>query len=63
MSKRNVLLRVARRGGSFLSLAKKLWQHPKGRVGLILVSLLVLVAVLAPVLAQPAIGRQRENMV
>jgi len=51
MSTRNVLLQVARRGGSLLSLLKKLWGHPKGRLGLILVSLLVLVAVLAPVLA------------
>ena len=51
MSRRNVLLQVARRGGSFLSLLKKLWQHPKGRVGLILAGLLVLVAILAPVLA------------
>jgi len=51
MSKQNVLLQVARRGGSFLSLVRKLWQHPKGRVGLILVSLLVLTAILAPVLA------------
>jgi peptide/nickel transport system permease protein len=51
MSRRSVLLRVAQRGGSFLSLLKKLWQHPKGRVGLILVGLLILVAVLAPVLA------------
>ena len=51
MSKKNVLLQVARRGGSFLSLIKKLWQHPKGRVGLILVGLLVFVAVFAPVLA------------
>lgn len=51
MSTRNVLLRVGQRGGSVLSLIKKLWQHPKGRLGLILVSLLVLVAILAPVLA------------
>ena len=51
MSTRNVFLQVARRGGSLLSLLKKLWGHPKGRLGLILVSLLVLVAVLAPVLA------------
>ncbi len=51
MSQRNVLLQVARRGGSLLSLVRKLWRHPKGRVGLILVSLLVFVAVLAPVLA------------
>jgi peptide/nickel transport system permease protein len=51
MSKRNVFLQVARRGGSFLSLIKKLWQHPKGRVGLILVGILVVVAVLAPVLS------------
>ena len=51
MSGRNVFLRVAQRGGSFLSLVKKLWQHPKGRLGLILVGCLVLVAVLAPVLA------------
>ena len=51
MSTRNVFNQVARRGGSLLSLLKKLWQHPKGRLGLILVSLLVLVAILAPVLA------------
>ena len=51
MSRRNVFLQVARSGGSFLSLLKKLWQHPKGRVGLLLVGCLVLVAVLAPVLA------------
>jgi len=51
MSERSVFLRVAQRGSSFLSLVKKLWQHPKGRVGLILVGFLVLVAVLAPVLA------------
>ena len=51
MSKRNVFLQVARRGGSLLGFVRKLWQHPKGRVGLILVSFLVLVAVLAPILA------------
>ena len=51
MSRRNVFLRVAQRGGSLLSLVKKLWQHPKGRVGLIMAGFLVLVAVLAPVLA------------
>ena len=51
MSTHNVFLQVARRGGSFLSLVRKLWQHPKGRLGLILVGLLVLVAVLAPILA------------
>ena len=51
MNRRNVLLQVARRGGSFLSLVKKLWQHPKGRVGLILAGCLVLVAILAPLLA------------
>jgi len=51
MSQRNVLLQVARRGGSFLSLVRKIWQHPKGRVGLIMVGCLALVAILAPVLA------------
>jgi len=30
---------------------KKLWKHPKGRVGLILVSLLALVAIFAPLIA------------
>jgi len=51
MSTRSILLQAARRGGSLFSLVKKLWEHPKGRLGLILVSLLVLVAALAPVLA------------
>ena len=51
MSKPNMIFQIVRRGGSLFSLIKKLWQHPKGRVGLILVSLLVLTAVLAPVLA------------
>jgi ABC-type dipeptide/oligopeptide/nickel transport system permease subunit len=51
MSRRSVLLRAAQRGGSVLTLLKKLWQHPKGRLGLILVGCLVLVALLAPVLA------------
>jgi len=51
MSTRNVLLQAARRGGSLFGLVKKLWGHPKGRLGLILVSLLVLIAILAPVLA------------
>lgn len=35
-----------------MSLFKKIWQHPKGRVGLIMAGCLVLVAILAPVLAQ-----------
>ncbi|MEW5825532.1 MAG: ABC transporter permease [Candidatus Bipolaricaulota bacterium] len=51
MTGRNVLLQVAQRGGSFLGFVRKLWQHPKGRVGLIMAGFLVLVAVLAPVLA------------
>jgi peptide/nickel transport system permease protein len=51
MSRRNVFLHVAQRGGSVLSLVRKLWQHPKGRVGLIMAGCLVLVAVLAPVIA------------
>ncbi len=51
MSGRNAFLRIAQRGGSFLSFIKKLWLHPKGRLGLIIVACLVIVAVLAPVLA------------
>lgn len=35
----------------FISLIGKLWNHPKGRIGLILVILLALCAILAPVIA------------
>ncbi len=51
MSRPNVLLQVAQRGGSLVSLVRKLWQHPQGRLGLILAGCLVLVAILAPILA------------
>ncbi|HNR24292.1 MAG TPA: ABC transporter permease [Candidatus Bipolaricaulis anaerobius] len=51
MSKNRAFLQVAHRGGSLLGFVKKLWQHPKGRLGLIMAGCLALVAVLAPVLA------------
>jgi len=51
MSRQNVFLQVAQRGGSFLGFVKKLWKHPKGRVGLVVAGLLVLVAIFAPFLA------------
>lgn len=51
MSKNRIVLQIAQRGGSFLGFVRKLWQHPKGRLGLILAGFLVLVAVLAPYLA------------
>ncbi|HDS29365.1 MAG TPA: ABC transporter permease [Candidatus Acetothermia bacterium] len=51
MSKEGVLLLVAQRGGSLLSFVGKLWQHPQGRLGLILAGCLVLVAILSPILA------------
>lgn len=51
MSNRNVLLQASPRSGSRFGLFGKLWRHPKGRVGLILVGCLVLIAILAPYLA------------
>lgn len=51
MSRSSALSQVARRGGTLLGLLTKLWQHPKGRIGLIIAGCLLLVAVLAPFLA------------
>ena len=35
----------------FVSLLVKLWKHPKGRLGLIIVAFLAFVAIFAPIIA------------
>lgn len=51
MNRSRVVLQMIQRGGSIASLVKRLWQHPKGRLGLILAGFLFLVAIMAPILA------------